>query len=74
MLDGQRAIAEAELLLLQLARSKAGPCRVCAGRSRQVVIWDGEPSADANPCPACGWTPFVTEVLYDSPPPLLWTP
>jgi hypothetical protein len=68
-----RAILEAELILMRLARGKGGPCQ-CASRSRLALIWDGVPTADPNPCAACGWVPLVVEVVYGVEPLPLGTP
>ena len=56
-----RAIVEAEMILLRLAK---GPCRVCTGRLRYVVIWEGVANGDPDPCLSCGWTPVVINVVY----------
>src|SRR5436190_21897668 len=70
-----RAIAEAELVLLGLARSQEA-CQTCMDRPRVGYAINGVPNADAQPCDACGWTPRIEdiEVVFGDHPSLLWMP
>lgn len=57
--------AKLERLLVQM---NSGRCRQCHGRPETVVIRKNEVGSYPDPCPACGWRPFVVVVRRLLPP------